>query len=67
MSESRECSSFKASKCEGVVAYPEHLATQKMGCYRLSHRVNKMGFKMDFYNSSIDEIQDDVHGLYNAR
>jgi hypothetical protein len=51
MSESRGCPSFKASNVEGVVAYPDPLATQKMECPRLSRRVNKMGFKIDFYNS----------------
>ena len=56
MSKSRGCPSFKASNVEGVVAYPEPLATQKMGCHRLSRRVNKMGFKIDFYNSFIVEI-----------
>ncbi len=52
MSESRGCPSFKASKSEAVVAYRKPLATQKMGCHRLSRvvfRVNKMGFKMDIY------------------
>jgi len=54
MSESQGCPSFKASKGEGVVAYPDPLATQKMGRHRLSRvvsRVNKMGFKMDIYIS----------------
>ncbi len=65
MSESRGCPSFKASDVEGVVAYPEPLATQKMGCHRLSRRVNKMGFKIDFYKSLIDEIYEFAHHLYN--
>jgi hypothetical protein len=51
MSESRGCPSFKASKGEAVVAYRDPLATQKMGWHRLSRRVNKMGLKMDIYNS----------------
>jgi hypothetical protein len=45
MSESGGCLSFKASKGEAVVVYRNPLATQKMGCHRLSRRVNKMGFK----------------------
>jgi hypothetical protein len=61
MSESRECPSFKASKGEAVVAYRNPLATQKMGWHRLSRRVNKMGFKMDIYNSAIDELGHRVH------
>jgi hypothetical protein len=44
---------FKASKGEAVVAYREPVATQKMGCHRLSRRVNKMGFKIDIYNELI--------------
>ena len=56
MSESRGCPSFKASKGEGVVAYPDPLATQKMGRHRLSRRVNKMGFKMDIYISPIVQL-----------
>ena len=56
MSESQGCSSFKASNVEGVVPYPDPLATQKMGRHRLSRRVNKMGFKIDFYNPLIGEI-----------
>ena len=53
MSESRGCPSFKAPKGEAVVAYrpAEAGATQKMGWHRLSRRVNKMGLKMDIYNS----------------
>lgn len=51
MSESRGCPSFKASKGEAVVGYRNPLATQKMGWHRLSQRVNKMGFKIDIYNS----------------
>ncbi len=31
----------KASKGEAVVNYCEPLATQEMGCHRLSRRVNK--------------------------
>jgi len=31
-------------KGEAVVVYCEPLITKKMGCHRLSHRVNKMGF-----------------------
>ena len=57
MSESRECPSFKASKGEAVVAYRNPLATQKMGCYRLSRRVNKMGFIIDIYISPIQELK----------
>jgi len=66
LSESRGCPSFKASNGEGVVAYPEPLATQKMGLHRLSRvvfRVNKMGFKMDHYNSPISELELFVHYL----
>ncbi|MGD8260772.1 MAG: hypothetical protein PVG08_03690 [Desulfobacterales bacterium] len=57
MSESRGCPSFKASKGEAVVAYRNPLATQKMGWHRLSCRVNKMGFKMDIYNSPTEPLQ----------
>ena len=56
MIESRGCPSFKASKGEAVVTYRDPLATQKMGRHRLSRRVNKMGFKMDNYNSPIGEL-----------
>jgi len=42
MSESRGYLSFKTSKGEAVVCYREPLATLKMGCHRLSQRVNKM-------------------------
>ena len=45
-----------ASNVKGVVAYPELLAAQKIGWLRLSHRVNIMGSKIDFYNSLIDKI-----------
>ena len=59
MSESRGCPSFKASKGEAVVAYRNPLATQKMGWFRLSRRVNKMGFRIDInniYNSPTEQI-----------
>ena len=56
MSESRGCPSFKTSKGEAVVAYRNSLATQKMGWHRLSRRVNKMGFKMDIYNSLTEHL-----------
>ena|GEM_PF-6196867 len=54
MSESRECPCFKASKGEAVVTYRNPLATQKKGWYRLSRRVNKMGFKIDIYTSLVE-------------
>ena len=47
---------MKASKGEAVVAYSKPLATQKMGCHRLSRRVNKMGFKIDIYNYPIEAL-----------
>jgi hypothetical protein len=34
-----------------VFVYFEPLITQKMGYHRLSRRVNKMGLKIDIYNS----------------
>ncbi|MGD8261878.1 MAG: hypothetical protein PVG08_12340 [Desulfobacterales bacterium] len=57
--ESRGCPSFKASKGEAVVSYRNPLATQKMGWHRLSRRVNKMGSRIDLYNSFIEELKID--------
>ncbi len=39
-----------------VLVYFEPLITQKMGYHRLSRRVNKMGLKMDIYNSLGKEL-----------
>jgi len=38
---------FKASEGEDVVGYFESLATQKIGCDRISQRVNKIKLKSD--------------------
>ena len=35
-------------KGDAVVVYCEPLITKKMGCHRLSQRVNKMGFSLKF-------------------
>jgi hypothetical protein len=39
-----------------VFVYFEPLITQKMGYHRLSRRVNKMGLKMNHYNSPLEVL-----------
>ncbi len=39
---------IRGIKGDAVVVYCEPLITKKMGCYRLSQRVNKMGFFLKF-------------------
>ena len=41
---------------EAVVVYREPMATQQMGCHRLSHRVNKIEIFPKTRNSSIQDV-----------
>jgi len=66
--ESRDCSSFKASYGEGVVAYPEPLAilqrrinSEDRAASAFPGGVNKMRFKIDFYISLIRELSIATH------
>ena len=43
----------EAATVRMLATYRNAMATQTMGWHWLSHRVNKMGCKMDFYNSPI--------------